>query len=164
MTAVGSSCSPVSTRSDPSAPGPGGGRLTPIRVRYSRQSLPTLQPTPRGAPWWLRAYLLVGAAQGLAIGVTGMADPAHVVGFPLATTPLNTRFVAAFYLAGAAGLLASAAVRSAVDARIFVAGFVAVTALLLVATVRYWSTYTAGGVPYPWVGSYVVEPVLGAAI
>jgi hypothetical protein len=123
-----------------------------------------LQPTLRGAPWWLRAYLLVGAAQGLAIGVTGMADPAHVVGFPLPTTPLNVRFVAAFYLAGAAGLLASAAVRRAVDARIFVCGFVAVTALLLAATVWYWSTYTATGVPYPWVGSYVVEPVVGAAV
>ena len=114
-------------------------------------------------PWWLRAYLLVGAVQGLAIGLTGLFRPAHVVGFPLATTPLNTRFVAAFYLAGATGLIASAAARRAVDTRIFVVGFVAVTALLLAATVWYWSTYTAGGVPYPWVGSYVVEPVVGAA-
>jgi hypothetical protein len=122
------------------------------------------QPSVRPAPWWLRAYLLVGAAQGLAIGVTGIADPTHVVGFPLAATPLNTRFVAAFYLAGAAGLAASAAAGRAVDARIFVCGFVAVTALLLGATVWYWSTYTAGGVPYPWVGSYVVEPVAGLAV
>jgi hypothetical protein len=36
-----------------------------------------------------------------------------------------------------------------------------VTALLLAATVWYWSTYTDGGIPYPWVGSYVVEPVVG---
>jgi hypothetical protein len=106
-------------------------------------------------------FLLVGAAQGLAIAITGLARPAHVIGFPLPTTPLNVRFVACFYLAGAVGLLASAAVRDAVDTRIYLAGFTAVTALLLAATVWYWSTYTDGGIPYPWVGSYVVEPVIG---
>ena len=104
----------------------------------------------------------MGAAQGLAIGLTGMFRPAHVVGFPLSTTPLNTRFVASFYLAGATGLIASAVARRAVDTRIYVVGFTAVTALLLIATVWYWSTYTSGGVPYPWVTSYVVEPVIGA--
>lgn len=104
----------------------------------------------------------MGAAQGLAIALTGLARPAHVIGFPLPTTPLNVRFVASFYLAGAVGLVASAAARRAADVRIFVAGFTAVTALLLLATVWYWSTYTDGGIPYPWVGSYVVEPVVGA--
>lgn len=113
-------------------------------------------------PWWLRAFLVVGALQGLAIGLTGLFRPAHVVGFPLATTPLNVRFVAAFYLAGAAGLILSASARRAVDTRIFLVGFIIVTALLLTATVWYWSTYTDGGVPYPWVSSYVVEPVIGA--
>ncbi len=106
-------------------------------------------------------YLVVGALQGLAIGLTGLFRPAHVIGFPLATTPLNTRFVASFYLAGATGLIASAVARRAIDTRIFVVGFVAVTALLLVATIAYWSTYTVGGVPYPWVVSYAVEPVIG---
>ncbi len=115
-------------------------------------------------PWWLRAYLLIGAVQGLAIGLTGLFRPAHVVGFPLPTTPLNTRFVASFYMAGAAGLIASAIVRRAVDARIFLFGFVAVTALLLIATVWYWSTYTAGGIPYPWMVSYVLEPIAGVVI
>jgi hypothetical protein len=123
-----------------------------------------LQPPRQGVPWWLRAYLLVGAVQGLAIGMTGLIRPAHVVGFPLQTTPLNTRFVAAFYLAGAAGLIVSAAARRAVDTRIFLVGFIAVTALLLAATIWYWSTYTDGGIPYPWVTSYVVEPIVGVAI
>jgi hypothetical protein len=123
-----------------------------------------LQPSQRPVPWWLRAYLVIGAVQGLAIGLSGLFEPAHVVGFPLATTPLNTRFVASFYMAGAAGLIASALVRRAIDTRIYVFGFVAVTSLLLLATVWYWSTYTASGVPYPWVGSYVVEPIAGAAI
>jgi len=120
-----------------------------------------LQPSQSGVPVWVRIYLLVGAAQGLAIAITGLARPAHVVGFPLPTTPLNVRFVACFYLAGATGLLASAIVRRAVDTRIYLAGFTAVTALLLTATVWYWSTYTDGGIPYPWTGSYVIEPVVG---
>jgi hypothetical protein len=123
-----------------------------------------LQPSPTTVPWWLRAYLLIGAVQGLAIALTGLFRPAHVVGFPLPTTPLNTRFVASFYMAGAAGLIASAIVRRAVDARIFLFGFVAVTALLLIATVWYWSTYTAGGIPYPWTVSYVLEPIAGLVI
>jgi len=120
-----------------------------------------VQLSHRGVPAWVRIYLLVGAAQGLAIALTGLARPAHVVGFPLSTTPLNVRFVACFYLAGATGLLASAAARRAVDTRIYLAGFTAVTGLLLVATIWYWSTYTDGGIPYPWVGSYVIEPVVG---
>ncbi len=108
--------------------------------------------------------MLIGAAQGLAIGLTGLFRPAHVVGFPLQTTPLNTRFVASFYLAGAAGLIASAVARRAVDARIYLFGFVAVTTLLLTATIWYWSTYTADGIPYPWLLSYVLEPIAGVAI
>src|SRR3954468_1872518 len=130
------------------------------QVRYCRAPRRMNQPPHLSAPpWWLRAYLVIGALQGLAIALTGLFRPAHVVGFPLATTPLNTRFVACFYLAGATGLIASAIVPRAVDARIFLVGFIVVTALLLAATIWYWSTYTDGGVPYPWVGSYVVEPV-----
>jgi hypothetical protein len=123
-----------------------------------------VQPPHLSAPpWWLRAYLVVGALQGLAIALTGLFRPAHVIGFPLATTPLNTRFVACFYLAGATGLAASALARAAIDTRIYVFGFVVVTGLLLAATVWYWSTYTAAGIPYPWLGSYVVEPLVGIA-
>jgi hypothetical protein len=113
-------------------------------------------------PWWLRAYLLIGAAQGLAIGLTGLLDPAHVVGFPLHTTPLNTRLVASFYLAGAVGLALSSLGPNSVDARIFTAGFAVVTALLLLATLVYWSEFTAHGVPYAWIASYVVDPIVGA--
>ena len=116
----------------------------------------------RPVPWWLRAYLLLGTAQGLAIGLTGFFTPAHVVGFPLHTTPLNTRFVASFYLAGAVGLGLSGMARHAIDTRMFVAGFAVVTSLLLLATLMYWSDFTASGVPYPWLISYIVDPVVGA--
>jgi len=113
-------------------------------------------------PWWLRAYLLLGTAQGLAIGLTGLFTPAHIVGFPLHTTPLNTRFVAAFYLAGAVGLGRSGIARQAIATRSCVAGFAVVTSLLLLATLMYWSDFTADGVPYPWLVSYLVDPVVGA--
>lgn len=122
------------------------------------------QASRQRVPWWLRAYLAIGAVQGLAIGLTGMLRPAHVVGFPLSTTPLNVRFVASFYLAGAAGLIASALARRAVDTRIYVFGFIAVTAFLLAATLGYWSTFTAGGIPYPWLLSYVLEPIAGVGV
>lgn len=133
-------------------------------VRYCRHQASMPQPSPTDIPWWLRAYLLVGAAQGLTIALTGFFRSAHVIGFPLVVTPLNTRFVASFYLAGATGLIASACARRAVDTRIYVFGFTIVTALLLVATLWYWSAYTAVKIPYPWLTSYVLEPIAGVAI
>jgi hypothetical protein len=117
----------------------------------------------RRVPWWLRAYLLVGMVQGLAIGLTGLFTPGSVVGFPLDTTPLNTRLVASFYFAGAVGLAVSAVARDAADTRIFVAGFALVTALLLLSTFAYWSEFTANGVPYVWLVSYVADPIIGVA-
>jgi hypothetical protein len=119
--------------------------------------------TARGTsvPWWLRAYLSIGALQGLTIGLTGFFDPDNVIGFPLQTTPLNTRFVASFYLAGAMGLVFSAAAREAVETRILVAAFALVTLLLLIATVWYWTDFTTDGVPYAWLVSYIVDPVVG---
>jgi hypothetical protein len=109
-------------------------------------------------PWLLRAFLVAGALQGYAIGLTGLVSPGHIVGFPLDTTALNDRFVASFYLAGAIGLTLSALVHSAWDARVLVTAFGAVTILLLVATVAYWSEFTTDGVPYPWLVSYIVDP------
>jgi hypothetical protein len=93
-----------------------------------------------------------------------MLRPAHVIGFPLLTTPLNVRFAAAFYLAGALGLILSAAARSAVDARIFVVGFIVVTSLLLVSTIWYWDDFTVHGTPWPWLLSYIVEPLIGVFV
>jgi hypothetical protein len=71
--------------------------------------------------------------------------------------------VASFYLAGAVGLALSALARDVRDTRIFVAGFTLVTALLLLSTLLYWSDFTADGVPWPWLVSYIAEPVIGVA-
>jgi hypothetical protein len=112
----------------------------------------------------LRTFLLVGAVQGYAIGLTGLIRPASIVGFPLETTPLNDRFVASFYLAGAIGLMLSALAPRVDEMRVLTSAFALVTLLLLVVTVAYWSEYTAGGVPYPWLVSYIVDPVVGGAL
>ncbi len=112
----------------------------------------------------LRVFLVVGAVQGYAIGLTGMIRPASIVGFPLETTPLNDRFVTSFYLAGATGLLLTALASRVADTRVLTSAFTFVTLILLVVTLAYWSEYTAGGVPYPWLISYIVEPVVGAVL
>ena len=112
----------------------------------------------------LRAFLLVGAVQGYAIGLTGLIRPASIVGFPLETTPLNDRFVASFYLAGATGLLLTALASRAEDMRVLTSAFTFVTLILLVVTVAYWSEYTADGIPYPWLISYIAEPIVGATL
>jgi hypothetical protein len=90
--------------------------------------------------------------------------PASVVGFPLATTPLNTRFVASFYLAGAIGLTLSALGRRPADMRVLLIAFPVVTLLLLAVTIGYWSEFTSDGVPYPWLVSYIVDPAVGVAL
>jgi hypothetical protein len=112
----------------------------------------------------LRAFLLVGAVQGYAIGLTGLIRPASIVGFPLETTPLNARFVASFYLAGAIGLTLTALAPRVDEMRVLTTAFALVTLLLLVVTVAYWSEYTVGGVPYPWLVSYIVDPIVGGAL
>lgn len=119
----------------------------------------------RTSPLWpLRTFLLIGAVQGYAIGVTGLLTPGSIVGFPLETTPLNTRFVASFYLAGAIGLTLSALGRRGDEMRVLLIAFSVVTALLLGVTIVYWSDFTVDGVPYPWLVSYIFEPVVGGVL
>src|SRR5712691_13412984 len=71
--------------------------------------------------WWIRGYLLFAAVQGFGIGLTGLIAPAEMQ-IPLRVTPLNTRFVAALYIAGGIGVLLAALTRRRSDARLFVVG------------------------------------------
>jgi hypothetical protein len=112
---------------------------------------------------WLRAFLLVAAVQGYVMGVSGLLAPERIIGFPLQTTPLNDRFVASFYIAGAIGLTLTALAPRADDMRVLLTAFSFVTVLLLVLTLVYWSEFTADGVPYGWLISYVFDPVVGGA-
>src|SRR5690348_18413649 len=113
--------------------------------------------------WWMRAYLLFAAAQGLGIGLTGLLAPADMQ-IPLRLTPLNDRFAASLYVAGALGLLLVAFRKRQLEARLFVIGFGLATALILALTLLHSDDFLADDLPHRpvWVFDYVVDPVLAA--
>jgi hypothetical protein len=117
------------------------------------------------APWYLRALLVVGALEALAIGASGFLAPSaslfHRL-LPITVSPLNGRVIGAFYLAGAIGLIGSLLARRPIDSRIFVYGFGFIAGSMLLITLAYWSDFTKDHVPYGWIVSYIVEPVVGA--
>src|SRR5215207_416450 len=115
--------------------------------------------------WWLRAYLLFSAVQGLGIGLTGLLVPAEMQ-IPLRISPLNTRFVAALYIAGGVGVLWAAFARRAAETRVFVIGFAVATALILVLTVINWSAFMADDLPHRavWIFDYVADPLLAVPL
>ena len=98
--------------------------------------------------------------QDFAIGISGLASPEHIV-IPLnGLSPFNVRFIAALYLGGGVIILLVAVVRRAVDARIALYAFFVITALVLVMTFVYWQAFTQDGVPWVWLVTYIVDPVL----
>lgn len=120
----------------------------------------------RPVPWWLRLYLIVGAAEAILIGASSWLAPAGSVShatLPLHVTPLNARVIGAFYLAGAIALFASLFTRNPADTRIAVIGFGFIAGSLLVATLVYWDDFTKVRMPYGWIASYVVEPIVAVA-
>jgi hypothetical protein len=116
-------------------------------------------------PWWIRGYLLLGAAQGLSLGITGLLIPAELQ-IPLRVTPLNGRFVAALYAAAALGVLLSALVRRREDAQVFVVGFGLATTLIGIVTVLHWSEFMDPALPHRplWLTAYVLDPILALVI
>lgn len=116
-------------------------------------------------PWWVRAYLLFAAVQGLGIGLTGMLVPAEMQ-IPLRITPLNARFVAALYIAGGVGVLLAAFSRRRAETRIMVIGFAVATTLILVLTLLNWSAFMDDALPHRpvWLFDYVADPVLGLLV
>jgi hypothetical protein len=116
--------------------------------------------TSSAVPLWLRIFFLANVVQDLAIGVSGLASPRHIV-IPLkGLSPVNARFIAALYLGGGVVILAVAFVRRAVDARIALYAFFTITALVLVMTFAYWETFTKDGIPWLWLFTYIVDPLL----
>ena len=112
------------------------------------------------APWWLRAFLLVNVVQDAAIGASGLLSPAHIV-IPLkGLSPPNARFIASLYLGGGIVILLAALVRRAVDARIALYSLLAITTLVLAMTLVYWREFSADGVPWLWMTTYVADPVV----
>ncbi|MBV9356267.1 MAG: hypothetical protein JO023_12160 [Chloroflexi bacterium] len=115
--------------------------------------------------WWMRTYLLFAALQGLGIGLTGLFSPAEMQ-IPLRLTPLNDRFAASLYVAGALGMLLVAFRKRQREARLFVIGFGLATALILVLTLLHWDDFMAADLPHRpvWMFDYVVDPVLAVII
>src|SRR5438105_4713650 len=115
--------------------------------------------------WWLRAYLVFAAVQGLGIGLTGLLLPAEMQ-IPLRITPLNARFVAALYIAGGVGVLWAAFARRRSETRLFVIGFGVATGLILVLTIIHWSDFMADDLPHRpiWIFDYVADPLLALLI
>src|SRR5215216_5694324 len=116
-------------------------------------------------PWWIRAYLGFAAVQGIGIGLTGLLVPPEMQ-IPLRISPLNTRFVAALYIAGGVGVLWAAFARQRAETRLFVIGFGLATGMILVLTALHWSEFMADGLPHRpvWIFDYVVDPLLALLI
>ena len=119
----------------------------------------------RALAWWVRAYLIFAAFQGLGLGVTGLVSPDDIQ-VPLRMSPLNERFVAALYFAGGVGVLAAAFSRRQSGPRLFVLGFAFATAVILLLTLAHWNDFMADGLSHraSWIGAYVLDPLLGAIV
>jgi hypothetical protein len=111
-------------------------------------------------PMWLRVFFLLNVVQDFAIGISGLLAPEDIV-IPLkGLSPVNARFIAALYLGGGVVILLVAFVRRAIDARIALYSFFVITALVLVMTFVYWQEFTEDGVPWIWLITYIVDPLL----
>ena len=135
-----------------------GARCDPRAVSPAEASVGAARMSP--LPRWLRAFFLLNVIQDFAIGFTGLLAPEHIV-IPLkGLSPLNARFIAALYLGGGVVILIVAFVRRAVDARIALYAFFVITALVLLMTFAYWEEFTTDGVPWLWLFTYIVNPIL----
>jgi hypothetical protein len=125
---------------------------------------PGTPPTSQPLPWWLRAYLLVGAVETLFVGGKGFLLPEQIP-LPLQVSPLNARFTAALYLAAAVALTISACMRYREDTRIFVGGFSLAVTLVSVVTLLNWADFTASPrAGALWVGLYALDVALAALL
>jgi len=113
----------------------------------------------RPMPVWLRVFLVVNLVEDAATGVSGLVGGTRILA-PLHVSPLNARFIGALYLGGAVGVGLACLVRALVDARIVLYAFWLITVLVLVMTLVYWNDFSADGIPWIWMATYVVDPVV----
>jgi hypothetical protein len=116
----------------------------------------------RPVPKWLLVFLLLNVAEDCSIGISGLGFGTRIL-VPLhGLTPLNARFIAALYTAGAVGVGLTLLARNVVDIRIVLIAFEAITLLVLVMTFVYRHDFTANGTPIGWLFTYTVDPIVGA--
>ncbi len=115
----------------------------------------------RRLDWMVRGYLVFAAVQGFGIGLTGLLAPSEMQ-IPLRLTPLNARFVAALYVAGAIGVLLAAFSPRRAATRLFCVGFGLATLLILGLTIVHWSEFMGDPLPNRpvWIFDYIVDPAL----
>jgi len=113
----------------------------------------------------LRLYLLIGAFQAGALGLTGLLRPADIQ-IPLRMSLLNARFVAALYLTSAIAILIPALGRSLRDAWLFTLGFTVGALIITIEILFRWSDYMAAGLPHrpAFFGVYIVDLALAAYV
>jgi hypothetical protein len=118
--------------------------------------------TKMSVPWWVRAYLLFGAYQGIVLGGTGLLSPDNIQ-IPLRVSPLNERFVGALYLAGGIAALLAAFSRRRAEARLFTIGFLFATTVILLEIFLRWNDYLADPLPNrpAFFAAYVLDVLLG---
>ena len=121
--------------------------------------------TDRTVPWWVRAYLLLGAFQGIGIGLTGFVVPEGIQS-PYQMSPLNARFIGALYFSAGIGVLLASFARHRDSTRLFITGFGVVTGLILIVTIFHWSEFMSDPLPHrtSWIISYIVDPTLAIAV
>src|ERR1700704_537171 len=129
--------------------------------RFYKSSANVAGAMDRPMNWWIRGYLLFAAVQGFGIGLTGLVVPSEMQ-IPLRITPLNTRFVAALYVAGGIGVIMAALSKRRSEARLFVVGFGVATLLILILTLLHWSDFMGDPLPHRavWIFVYVVDPLV----
>jgi hypothetical protein len=116
----------------------------------------------RRPPRWLLAFLLLNVGEDCSIGISGLALGNRILVPLQGLTPLNARFIATLYTAGAVAVGLTLLARNVVDLRIVLVAFEAITLLVLVMTFVYWREFTADGTPIGWLFTYTVDPIVGA--
>jgi len=113
-------------------------------------------------PWWVRAVLLIAAAQALLL-IAALVDPAQVkLLVPWPASPLNARFIAALYVSLGSGVLIAAFARTFLEVRIVLFGIGMATVVLLILTLVRMAAHPGELANFPlfWTLFYVIDPLL----
>jgi hypothetical protein len=117
-------------------------------------------------PWWVRAVLLIAAAQALLL-LAALVDPPQVkLLVPWPASPLNARFIAALYVSLGAGVALASTSRHFAEIRLVLFGIGLATMVLLILTIVRMALHPQELKQFPffWLLFYVIDPVLVAAV